>query len=124
MAVRITMPGTCKPCKTSCKKPKKRKRAKKEKPEAPKMGAKMDPTSAWWVKDKYIRRRTNWMWRLRPYVRSKGKQCDICNSNIKCHKIPLDEGITSKILRGEECPDFKSMWDKILGDDEPHDWGF
>ena len=111
----------------SCKPPKKTKEAKekiKEKPKGPKMGAKMDPTTAWWVRDGWIKRRTNWMWRLRDFIIEGSEQCNTCAEKIKCHRIPLDEAITTKILKGEDCPAYKSMWNKILGEEKEHDWGF
>lgn len=115
----------CKKCKTSGPiiKAGSKKKTKKEK-EKPKMGAKMDPTTAWWVRDGWIKRRTNWMWRLRDFVIEGSEQCNTCAEKIKCHRIPLDEGITTKVLKGEDCPAYKSMWNKILGEEEEHDWGF
>lgn len=88
------------------------------------MGAHMDPTRAWWSHERYIRRRTSWMWRLRPYAQSKSELCDSCTHKASCHRIPLNERLTAKILDGVECPDYKSMWKRILGDDTEHDWGF
>ena len=121
MTVRISVPK----CKSCNSKPKAKKTKKVEEvKEKLKMGAKMDPTTAWWVRDRYIRRRTNWMWRLRDHIVKDCEQCNTCAEKRKCHRIPLDEEITTKILKGEECPAYKSMWNKILGKDEPHDWGF
>lgn len=113
----------CGPCQKTCKSKKKSKKKTKKK-EGPKMGAYMDPTTAWWDHEGYIKRRTAWMWRLRPYVMKNVEQCDSCTRKTQCHKIPLDERCTAKMLEGGECKDYKSMWKKILGDDKEHDWGF
>lgn len=103
---------------------KKKVRRKSKKAEGPKMGAVMDPSRAWWTQERYVKRRTAWMWRLRPFLRDKSEQCNTCVFKNKCHRIPLNERLTAKIAQGKKCPDYKSIWKKILTDDEPHDWGF
>lgn len=120
MAQRTKAPKKCKSCKTPCSP----KTESKKKQKAPKMGAYMDPSYAWWDREDFIKRRIKWMWRLRPYVLEHNEQCDSCTRKAFCHKIPLDERCTVKMLNGEECKDYKSMWKKILGDDKEHDWGF
>jgi len=114
----------CGKCTTSkCSKPKKTKK-KKTKPK-PKIGAVMDPTVDYYDRMDYVRRRTAWRWRMAPFIKEKNKtQCGSCQMNGRCHRVPLDEKITAKIGQGEECPDYKSMWEKIIGDSEPYDWGF
>lgn len=108
-----------------------RKRKTKAKPKKPvdqrTISAKMEDEmkDAWWERDAYVKRRTGWMWRLKPYLEKKNEaQCGSCQMTGRCHRIPLDEKITAKIAAGKECPDYKSMWKKILGKDEEYDWGF
>lgn len=108
-----------------------RKRKTKAKPKKPvddrTISAKMENQfkSPWWERERFVKRRTNWMWRLRPFLMKKNEaQCNSCQMSGRCHRIPLNERITAKVAAGKECPDYKSMWKAILGDDEPYDWGF
>ncbi len=83
------------------------------------------PTYPWWERERYIKRRTSWMWRLKPFLDEKNKvQCGSCQMNGRCHRVPLDEEITADIASGKECKDYKSMWKAIVGDQEEYDWGF
>lgn len=83
------------------------------------------PTTAWWTREPWLKRRTNWLWRLRPFLVKKNEaECGSCQMNGRCNRIPLNEPITAKIAKGKGCSDYKSMWKKILGKDEEYDWGF
>lgn len=105
-------------------KPKRKKRKRKTKPK-PKIGEFMDPTEDFGKRERYIARRTNWMWRLAPYIKKMNEtQCASCQMGHRCNRIPCNERITGMILAGKECPDHRSMWKKILGNDEEYDWGF
>jgi hypothetical protein len=85
---------------------------------------KLEETADYWFRQGYIERRTYWMYRLRPFLREKSEQCKACRQGHRCNRIPLNEEITAKIARGEECPDFKAIWKGILDDKEEYDWGF
>lgn len=108
----------CKTCKTPCPTKKSKKTKKKAKDNL------REPSYSWWTHEDYVKRRTNWLWRLRPFLVENSEQCSTCTWKARCHRVPLNEDITSKIANGKSCPDYKSMWKKILGDDEEHDWGF
>jgi len=73
-----------------------------------------------------LKRITYWRDRIGPFVKDKVLgQCESCQMVNRCHRIPVNWGITEEILRTGKCPDYKSMWKKILGkDEEPYDWGF
>lgn len=106
------------------KQPKKKPKKKKQ-PAEEKNYAKIKPTQDYWFREGYVKRRTNWMWRLAPWLRAKCEQCKSCQMGHRCNRIPCDEQITAKVAKGEECPDYKSVWKKIMGgDEEPYDWGF
>lgn len=84
-----------------------------------------NPTYDLWARQDYIKRRTNWMWRLRPFLIEKNKkECGTCEFGGRCHRIPTNEKITKQIAKGKGCPDFKSVWKKILSDKGKFDWGF
>lgn len=95
-----------------------------KKSKKPSLPPESQPTTAWWTREDYVKRRTHWMWRLRPYILKKYEDCKVCEFNSRCHRVPCNEPITSQILKGKKCPDFKSVWNKILGDGKKYDWGF
>lgn len=98
--------------------PGKKKRTKKNK-------GRMEPTRDFWSREGYIKRRTNWLWRLKPFVEKMNEaQCGSCQMKGRCNRVPLDEVIMGKIINGEGCPDHKSLWKGILGKDDEYDWGF
>lgn len=101
------------------KKKKKRKKKKKSKEET-------EDNQGWaWVdRQKYVERRTSWMWRLRPYLKERHIECKTCMFNSRCQRIPVNEKITAGIAKGKKCPDYKSVWKKILNEEESYDWGF
>jgi len=106
----------------------KRKKFKKQPPPQPEVKS-IDETvvetqGAWWAREDYVKRRTNWMWRLRPYVLAKCVECQTCEFAGRCLRIPTNERITGKILKDGHCPDYKTVWKKILGDGEKYDWKF
>lgn len=86
----------------------------------------MQPTQDPWAREGYIRRRTNWMWRLKQYVQEKNnEQCSACQMGCRCNRIPLNEKIVVDILQGKGCQDHKGLWGKILGNkQEPYNWNF
>jgi len=94
----------------------KKKRKKKETPS-------MKPTEDVWARERYVKRRTNWMWRIRPFLVPRSEPCKTCIFKDRCYRIPCDEAVMAKIAEENECPDFKSMWKQILAEDE-YDWGF
>lgn len=117
--VKSKCPSSCPSCSTKQKK--KRKKAKPvKKPEYD-----PNPTHDPWERERYLTRRTNWMWRLRPFLKEKNKkQCGTCEFGGRCHRIPSNERITAKIAAGKKCKDYKSVWKKILSDEKKFDWGF
>jgi len=79
---------------------------------------------AWWLREDYVKRITNWLWRMRPFIVSKCGECQTCELVSRCHRIPTNSRITIKIIETGHCPDYKSVWKKILGDGKKYDWGF
>lgn len=101
--------------KESKKKSKKRKR---------KTYAELEPTTDYWSRMDYVKSRTNWMFRLSPWLKERSEQCKTCQMGYRCNRIPLNERITARIAEGKECPDYKSVWNRIVGGKEEYDWGF
>jgi len=97
-------------------KPKKKRGRKKNPP--------LEPTEDFWAREDYIKRRTHWMWRLRPFLVKNNEQCKSCQMAGRCNRVPCNEEVTAKIAAGKECPDYKSLWKRILGKEEEYDWGF
>lgn len=102
----------------------KKKKSKKVSLEKEKSYSTIPPSEDFIAREGYFRRRTHWMWRLRPYLLKKYEKCKVCLFGQRCHRVPLNERVTAKIAAGKECPDFKSVWKTILSDEKPYDWGF
>lgn len=119
-------------CKKTCgKKPRKKQQQPKiprltqREKEADELQKKIEERFPYWQRERWIKNRTAWMWRLKPFLQKKNEaQCSSCQMAGRCNRIPLDESITTKIAKGKECPDYKSMWNAIVGDQEAYDWGF
>jgi len=105
---------------------KRRKRKTKEKPPKPMIGAVMDPTQDFFQRERVMKRVTLWKWRMAKFIRDMNKeQCGSCQMNSRCNRVPLDSKTTRRIISGKKCEDHRSVWKKIIGNEEDkHDWGF
>lgn len=52
-------------------------------------------------------------WRRRLAKEIRPFYCEMCNIKEVCRRVEVNERIQNLILRGEDCPDYKGIWEFI-----------